>query len=104
MTRAETGLKKDWVIRLSDIRDYLEYYTPTELKGLLEGYEYEDREFWKRAFERFQDAFTDKVFGYIVDFTYDGYIDKIAAVIVDCERREIKLVNLETWAQKHRLE
>ena len=92
------------VISLSDLSDHLEYYTPTELTGLLERYEYEHREFWERAAKMLQVELGDRVFGYIVDFTYDGDIDRIAAVIVDCERREIKLVNLETWARQHGLE
>jgi len=88
----------EWMIHLSDLSDHLEYYTPTELMGLLERYEYEGGEFWRRAFEEFQGQHGDRVFGYIVDFTYDGDIDRIAAVIVDCERREIKLADLERWA------
>jgi hypothetical protein len=100
MTQAE----REWVISLSDLSHHLEYYTPTELAGLLERYEYELREFWERAVKMLQVELGDRVFGYIVDFTYDGEIDRIAAVIVDCERREIKLVDLERWARQRGLE
>jgi hypothetical protein len=92
------------VIHLSDLSDHLGYYTPTELREFLERYEYENAEFWRRAFEMFQGEHRDKVFGYIVDFTYDGDIDRIAAVIVDCKRREIKLIHLERWAEQRGLE
>lgn len=92
------------VIRLSDLSDHLEYYTPTGVMKLLEGYEYEDREFWIRAVSAFQEALGERVFGYIVDFTYDGDIDRIVAVIADCERREITFADVRRWAEQQGLE
>jgi len=92
------------VIRLSDLSDHLEYYTPTELRRFLKGYKYENKGFWRKAFSMFHREFRRRVLGYIVDFTYDGDIDRIVAVIAECKRREIKLIDLEKWAKRYEQE
>jgi hypothetical protein len=108
MSGAEIGVELasygSWIMSFSDLRDHYAYYTPTELMKFLEGYDDVGREFWIRAVSRFQETMGDRVFGYIVDFTYDGVIDRIVAVIVDCERREITLADVERWAEQQGLE
>lgn len=103
-TGAELASGGSWVISFSDLRDHYAYYTPAEIARFLEGYDYEGREFWMRAVSRFQEAMGERVFGYIVDFTYDGDIDRIVAVIADCERREITLADIGKWAEQQGLE